>query len=94
MVRSSCSDVRSGPIVGQSRNRSTSRARSSTGAAEGVVLAKRQGLIAQPTVVRLAGTGVAEGTRILDEATDVDIIRADGFAEAARKSVAAARGER
>ncbi len=56
--------------------------------AEGVVEAKRQGLINQPTVVRLAGTNVAAGMKILDE-SGVELIRADGFAEAARKAVAA-----
>ena len=60
--------------------------------AEGVVQAKRQGLIPQPTVVRLAGTNLELGLKILDDA-DVDVIRADGFAEAALKAVAAARGE-
>ena len=57
--------------------------------AEGVVAAKRQGLIPQPTVVRLAGTNVEDGTRILDESR-LELIRADGFADAARKAVAAA----
>ena len=57
--------------------------------AEGVVAAKRQGLIPQPTVVRLAGTNVEAGTRILDE-SGIELIRADGFADAARKAVAAA----
>ena len=61
--------------------------------AEGVVLAKRQGLIPQPTVVRLSGTNVDLGNKILDEATDVELIRADGFADGARKIVAATRGE-
>jgi succinyl-CoA synthetase beta subunit len=59
--------------------------------AEGVVTAKQQGLIPQPTVVRLAGTNVEEGTRILDEA-NIELIRADGFADGAQKAVAAARG--
>jgi len=57
--------------------------------AEGVVQAKTSGLITQPTVVRLAGTNVAEGLKILDD-SGLDLIRADGFAEAAQKSVAAA----
>ena len=59
--------------------------------AEGVVQAKQQGLIPQPTVVRLAGTNVEDGTRILDE-SGIDLIRADGFADGAAKAVAAARG--
>jgi succinyl-CoA synthetase beta subunit len=57
--------------------------------AEGVVQAKREGLLSQPTVVRLAGTNVEEGMKILDE-SGVELIRADGFAEAARKAVEAA----
>jgi succinyl-CoA synthetase beta subunit len=56
--------------------------------AEGIVMAKQQGLIDQPTVVRLAGTNVEEGMKILDD-SGLDIGRADGFAEAARKAVAA-----
>ncbi len=56
--------------------------------AEGVVRAKQMGLIPQPTVVRLAGTNVSDGRRILDEA-GVDVIRAEGFAEGARLAVAA-----
>jgi succinyl-CoA synthetase beta subunit len=58
--------------------------------AEGVVQARRQGLIPQPTVVRLSGTNVEDGARILDESGE-DLIRADGFADAARKSVEAAK---
>jgi len=57
--------------------------------AQGLVDAIKEGLLPQPTVVRLAGTNVAEGMRILDE-SGLDLIRADGFAEAARKAVAAA----
>ena len=57
--------------------------------AAGLVEAKQKGLLPQPTVVRLAGTNVEKGTALLD-AADVELIRADGFAEAARKAVAAA----
>ena len=57
--------------------------------AEGVVQAKRQGLIDQPTVVRLAGTNVEAGSQILDD-SGLELIRADGFAEAAHKAVQAA----
>ena len=53
--------------------------------------AKRDGLIPQPTVVRLAGTNVEDGNRILDE-SGIALIRADGFADGARKAVAAAGG--
>lgn len=56
--------------------------------AEGVVQAKRQGLVQQPTVIRLAGTNVEEGLRILDE-SGLELIRADGLAEAARQAVEA-----
>ena len=62
--------------------------------AEGVIIAKRQGLISQPTVVRLSGTNMELGMKLLDEATDIDLIRADGFADGARKAVAASRGEK
>ena len=58
--------------------------------AEGLVLAKNQGLVPQPTVVRLAGTNVEAGNKILDE-SGLDLIRADGFADGARKAVEAAR---
>lgn len=57
--------------------------------ADGVVIAKNEGILPQPTVVRLAGTNVEEGLKILDE-SGLDLIRADGFAEAAQKAVAAA----
>ena len=58
--------------------------------AEGIVQAKRQGLVPQPTVVRLAGTNVDAGMRILDE-SGIELIRADGFADAARKAAEAAK---
>ncbi len=58
--------------------------------ADGVIQAKQQGLIPQPTVVRLAGTNVEVGSQMLDDA-DIELIRADGFAEAARNAVAAAQ---
>ena len=58
--------------------------------AEGIVAARNQGLIDQPTVVRLAGTNVEEGNRLLDE-SGIDLIRADGFSDGAQKAVAAAR---
>ena len=59
--------------------------------AEGVVRAKQMDLIPQPTVVRLAGTNVDDGRRILDE-SGVEVIRAEGFAEGARLAVEAAAG--
>ena len=58
--------------------------------AAGVVEAKSEGSLPQPTVVRLAGTNVTEGLAILDRAA-VELIRADGFAEAASAAVRAAR---
>ncbi|MYE33090.1 MAG: ADP-forming succinate--CoA ligase subunit beta, partial [Chloroflexi bacterium] len=59
--------------------------------AEGVVQAHAQGLITQPTVIRLAGTNVEDGNRILDE-SGLELIRADGFADGAQKAVQAASG--
>lgn len=57
--------------------------------AEGTVQAIRQGLVTQPVVVRLAGTNVEAGSKILDE-SGLDLGRADGFAAAARMAVEAA----
>jgi succinyl-CoA synthetase beta subunit len=54
--------------------------------------AKELGSKMPPTVVRLAGTNVAEGERILAE-SGINFIRAATFQEAAEKAVAAARGE-
>ena len=56
--------------------------------AEGVVKAFRQADIKVPVVVRLAGTNVEEGKRIIAE-SGLPIITADTLADAARKSVAA-----
>jgi succinyl-CoA synthetase beta subunit len=58
--------------------------------AAGVVEAKSEGALPQPTVVRLAGTNVTQGLEILDRA-EVELIRADGFAEAADAAAQAAR---
>ena len=49
-----------------------------------------------PVVVRLEGTNVKEGRRMLsgsDVWSDVSIISADDLADAAEKAVAAAKGE-
>lgn len=59
--------------------------------AQGVVEAVRELEIKQPVVVRLAGTNVEEGRRILNE-SGVDIIAAETLGEAAAKAVAAATG--
>ena len=59
--------------------------------AAGLVEAKARGDLPQPTVVRLAGTNVEQGLAVLD-AAGVELIRADGFAQAARAAVDAARG--
>lgn len=56
--------------------------------AEGVVQAFRTLDIRIPVVVRLSGTNVAEGRRII-EASGLPIITADTLAEAAEKAVAA-----
>ena len=58
--------------------------------ADGVVQAKNIGLLKQPTVIRLAGTNVEEGLQILED-SGLDLIRADGFAEAAQKAVQAVK---
>src|SRR3984885_8858560 len=58
--------------------------------AQGVVQAAKD--LRVPLVVRLAGTNVEEGRRIIDEC-GLPIISADTLAEAARKVVAAAGGK-
>ncbi|MBJ31463.1 MAG: ADP-forming succinate--CoA ligase subunit beta [Acidimicrobiaceae bacterium] len=60
--------------------------------AEGVVKALTELDVKVPVVVRLSGTNVEEGRRILDE-SDVDLIAAETLAEAGEKSVAAASWE-
>ena len=62
--------------------------------AEGLVqAAKELGDRMPPTVVRLAGTNLAEGERILSE-SGMKFSRAYSFWEAAKKAVALARGEK
>ena len=56
--------------------------------AEGVVGAARTLGLDKPLVVRLEGTNVEEGKRIMDE-SGLDIIPADNLADAAAKIVAA-----
>ena len=56
--------------------------------AQGVVKAMQDLEIRVPVVVRLSGTNVEEGRRILEESS-VSLITADTLAEAAEKSVAA-----
>jgi len=56
--------------------------------AEGVVLAYQQADIKVPVIVRLAGTNVAEGRKIIAD-SGLPIITADTLADAAEKSVAA-----
>jgi succinyl-CoA synthetase beta subunit len=58
--------------------------------AEGVVDAHKRLQINSPVVVRLAGTNVEAGDRILKE-SGLDLIRAYSFKEAAEKAVEAAR---
>jgi len=58
--------------------------------AEGIVAASKQMEIKVPVVVRLAGTNVEEGERILNE-SGLDLIRAYSFQEAAHKAVEAAK---
>ena len=57
--------------------------------AQGVVDAHKEMEIKVPVVVRLAGTNVADGERILSEA-NLPLIRAIGLGEAAQKAVEAA----
>ena len=57
--------------------------------ATGIVQAKREGLVDQPMVVRLAGTNVEDAGKILDD-SGLEFTRADGFAEAAKRAVEAA----
>ena len=59
--------------------------------AQGIVEAHKQMDICLPLVVRLAGTNVAEGKRILAE-SKIAFIEAADFYDAARKAVAAAKG--
>jgi succinyl-CoA synthetase beta subunit len=58
--------------------------------AQGIVDAHRQMEVKVPVVVRLAGTNLEEGERILREAS-LPLIRAEELGEAAKKAVAAAR---
>ena len=60
--------------------------------AEGVVRAFREMDVRVPVVVRLAGTNVEAGERILAE-SGLPVVRARDLGEAAAKAVAAARGE-
>ena len=59
--------------------------------AEAVVAAYKTVGFNVPLVVRLEGTEVEQGKKILSE-SDVDIITADGLTDAAKKVVAAAQG--
>jgi succinyl-CoA synthetase beta subunit len=62
--------------------------------ARGVMAGIEQlGEVDMPVVVRLEGTNVEEGRRILREA-DFEFIVADGMADAAKKAVEAAKGGR
>ena len=58
--------------------------------AKGVVEAIRELDIKLPVVVRLAGTNVEEGIKIL-QASNLPIIAAENLGDAARKAVAAAK---
>ena len=59
--------------------------------AQGIVEAHKQMDIQLPLVIRLAGTNVDEGKRILAE-SKIDFIEAADFHDVARKAVAAAKG--
>ena len=60
--------------------------------AEGIIAAVKEVGVNVPVVVRLEGTKVAEGKQILNN-SDLQIISADDFTDAAKKAVAAAKGE-
>ncbi|MBB63767.1 MAG: ADP-forming succinate--CoA ligase subunit beta [Waddliaceae bacterium] len=60
--------------------------------AEGILGAMKELELTIPLVVRLEGTNVENGRRILEE-SGVNIISANGMADAAQKVVAAAKGE-
>ncbi|MDD0853373.1 ADP-forming succinate--CoA ligase subunit beta [Halobacteriovorax sp. GB3] len=60
--------------------------------AEGVVAAAKELGIQVPLVVRLEGTNVALGKKILNE-SDLEIVAADDLGDAAKKVVEAAKGE-
>jgi malate-CoA ligase subunit beta len=57
--------------------------------AQGVVDAHKEMDVNIPVVVRLAGTNLEEGDRILQE-SGLPVIRASGLGEAAQKAVEAA----
>ena len=59
--------------------------------AQGIVEAHKQMEVRLPLVVRLAGTNVDEGRRILAE-SELSFIEATDFSDAAHKAVAAAKG--
>ena len=59
--------------------------------AQGIVQACREIDIKIPLIVRLAGTNVEEGRKIIAE-SGIAIISADTLSEAAQKAVAACRG--
>ncbi len=59
--------------------------------AEGVVTAVRDVGLKVPLVVRLEGTKVEEGKKILNQ-SDVDVVAADDLDDAAKKIVAAVKG--
>jgi succinyl-CoA synthetase beta subunit len=59
--------------------------------ATGVVAAARQVSLNVPLVVRLEGTNVEQGKQILAE-SGLDIVAADGMADAAQKIVQAVKG--
>jgi malate-CoA ligase subunit beta len=59
--------------------------------AQGVVQAAREVDLKVPLIVRLAGTNVEAGKKILDE-SGLDLITADSLSDAARKAVEACQG--
>jgi succinyl-CoA synthetase beta subunit len=60
--------------------------------AEGIIKAVKEVSVSIPVVVRLEGTNVEQGRKLLAE-SDLDVISAVDLDDAARKAVTAARGE-
>ena len=58
--------------------------------AQGVIDAQREGGVRVPVVVRLAGTNLEEGERLLEE-SKLPVLRASDLGDAARKAVEAAK---
>ncbi len=61
--------------------------------AEGIIAASKELSIEVPLIIRLEGTNVEQGRKILEE-SELKIILANGMADAAEKAVAALKGKK